>query len=100
MSSAGKLARERTYRRDGGRCVLCGERSVLTVHHIRPRVLNGPSHSNNLITVCRSCHNSIEAGPRLVALLPAYIIWLIVGPLLRFARFLAPFRWRLKSRSQ
>ena len=55
--------------RDGLECRFCGksqERHIsehghaLHVHHIIPRSVEGSDHPENLITVCRSCHTTIE----------------------------------------
>jgi len=54
--------------RDQRVCQICGaelEAVGLDVHHVNPRQMGGsPSknHPGNLITVCRTCHNKIEAG--------------------------------------
>lgn len=47
--------------RDGCRCKECGKSgSVLEVHHIKPRRLNGSNTLDNLITLCRECHQKTE----------------------------------------
>jgi len=48
-------------RRDNHTCQLCGKQQWnLDVHHIIPERLGGPSEDWNLITLCRSCHSSID----------------------------------------
>ena len=50
--------KERIKKRDNRRCVLCGFRRPLEVHHI-----NGIKRDNkkkNLVTLCRTCHLKIE----------------------------------------
>ena len=47
--------------RDGCRCRECGKKStILEVHHIRPRRLNGSNTLDNLITLCGKCHDRTE----------------------------------------
>lgn len=74
-----------------GRCVVCGEASGLSVHHIRPRVLGGNHRPANLVTLCTTCHEGIESRAELVARL---LVWLTYGPALQLARIVAPLRWR------
>ena len=45
--------------RDGCKCKECSKsNTVLEVHHIKPRRLNGSN--NNLITLCNNCHQKTE----------------------------------------
>lgn len=47
--------------RDGCKCMECGKAdTVLEVHHIKPRRLNGSNTTDNLITLCRKCHQKTE----------------------------------------
>ena len=47
--------------RDGCKCMECGKsNTVLEVHHIRPRRLNGSNTLDNLITLCGKCHQKTE----------------------------------------
>lgn len=47
--------------RDGYKCKECGKsNTVLEVHHIKPRRLNGSTTSDNLITLCSKCHQKTE----------------------------------------
>ena len=48
--------------RDGYRCYVCGKETNLHVHHIIPRDEGGPHIPENLITLCGSCHKSVESG--------------------------------------
>ena len=48
--------------RDGCKCMECGKsNTVLEVHHIKPRRLNGSSTLGNLITLCSKCHQKTES---------------------------------------
>lgn len=47
--------------RDSCKCMECGKsNTVLEVHHIKPRRLNGSNTLNNLITLCSKCHQKTE----------------------------------------
>ena len=43
-----------------GKCELCGTTMFLTCHHIIPREDGGLNDLENLIALCRSCHDEIE----------------------------------------
>ncbi len=80
---------ERRYaiiRRDGGRCILCGRRKRLTLHHLRPRHIGGRDTAGNLITVCTRCHATIHDR---ALWLSAWICWFYSLCLLH-----RPRRWR------
>ena len=53
-------------KRDEYRCRICGRRAEryvdieLHVHHIRPHAVGGPTHPDNLITLCHTCHNGLD----------------------------------------
>lgn len=50
-------------KRDGNKCILCNKRpriTPLTVHHIIARRLGGSNHEENLVTLCRECHDEVE----------------------------------------
>lgn len=51
-------------RRDGWRCVRCGARTRLTVHHIRKRSQGGSSSRDNLVVLCVACNLWVEDNPR------------------------------------
>jgi hypothetical protein len=50
--------RNKVMSRDGYKCTKCGGKEHLNVHHIRPIYLEGTDDINNLITLCRDCHQS------------------------------------------
>ena len=62
ISSAVK---ERVYERDHGRCVWCNRRGLPEAHFI-PRSLSGLGCEENILTLCRACHDrydhSLERG--------------------------------------
>lgn len=59
---------ERIRKRDKWTCQLCGKDHSIDVHHIIPRSCfpNGDADNSddNLITVCYSCHASVESKTR------------------------------------
>lgn len=55
--------RERILRRDGYRCVYCGEvlpAASLTLDHVQPRMRGGDQSEGNLVAACRPCN--VEKG--------------------------------------
>jgi len=50
--------------RDGYRCVKCGQKDDLHVHHIRPRRHGGGHQMENLQTLCFRCHMTMTAWGR------------------------------------
>lgn len=56
--------RRRVLKRDGGKCQMpsCGSRKRLNVHHIQPwsKASSLRFDENNLIVLCRKCHDSIK----------------------------------------
>jgi hypothetical protein len=56
--------RERIFRRDGHRCVYCGQllpSAELTLDHVQPRMRGGDHSDGNLVTCCRAC-NAAKGG--------------------------------------
>lgn len=56
--------RERIFRRDGYRCLYCGNTfpaAELTLDHVEPRLKGGDSSAGNLVTCCRAC-NIVKGG--------------------------------------
>ena len=52
-----KTLKNKILKRDGYKCVKCGNTNNLQVHHIKPRSKFGVNLENNLITLCDNCHN-------------------------------------------
>lgn len=58
--------RMNVIKRDAYRCKVCGRRPEhhvdieLNVHHIRPHAKRGPTHEDNLITLCDTCHRGLD----------------------------------------
>jgi 5-methylcytosine-specific restriction endonuclease McrA len=48
-------------RRDQGRCVRCGAKDALTVHHLDGNTRNNAN--DNLVTLCIGCHNEVQGEP-------------------------------------
>jgi hypothetical protein len=51
------VIRNDVIERDGGKCVICGSKEILEVHHIRPIKSKGNNTMENLQTLCEDCHN-------------------------------------------
>jgi ATP-dependent DNA helicase RecQ len=54
--------RNQVLRRDGWRCQSCGTMTNLEVHHKEFRSHFGDDSSQNLITLCTTCHASVHHG--------------------------------------
>ncbi|MXY56368.1 MAG: HNH endonuclease [Gammaproteobacteria bacterium] len=59
--------KKRVFARDGDVCQMCGnapakedELSLLQAHHIKPFGKGGPTAEDNLITLCRGCHEGLD----------------------------------------
>jgi len=70
QSMGWEATRSRVLDRDGHACRFCGisndehkdeYRRELSAHHIIPDRDGGPDHPDNLITVCESCHRTLES---------------------------------------
>jgi len=61
-------ARTAVLKRDGYRCVNCGQTGTeLHVHHIIPRSEGGTNDLSNLVTLCAKCHSIQDAkGHKLI----------------------------------
>jgi len=54
------IIRSQVYRRDGYRCVMCGNRGKLHAHHIIPVRISRNNSLSNLVSVCDKCHRKLE----------------------------------------
>jgi hypothetical protein len=43
-------------------CQLCGSKLEVTLHHLIPRQMGGATEEENLLSVCRPCHDAIHSG--------------------------------------
>ena len=53
------MKREDVFRRDGYRCVYCGEEfpvEELTVDHVQPKARGGDNSAGNVVTACGGCN--------------------------------------------
>lgn len=51
------LSRQNVFRRDGNKCVYCGNRDDLTLDHVYPKSKGGKTNWDNLVTACRRCNS-------------------------------------------
>ena len=57
--------RVKVLERDDNTCCHCGhqgESNYMDVHHIIPVREHGPSTEDNMLTLCRKCHNQADRG--------------------------------------
>ena len=57
-----KKVKDRVYQRDDGCCVWCGKPGIPEAHFI-PRSLGGLGIEQNILTLCRSCHDRYDRSP-------------------------------------
>ncbi|MGA4533244.1 HNH endonuclease signature motif containing protein [Ectopseudomonas chengduensis] len=43
-------------------CSCCGSKTDITLHHLIPREMGGATEEDNLLAVCRPCHDAIHSG--------------------------------------
>ncbi len=55
-----KTVKEKVYERDCGLCVLCGKPGIPEAHYI-PRSKGGLGIEQNIVTLCRPCHNQMDS---------------------------------------
>jgi 5-methylcytosine-specific restriction endonuclease McrA len=61
MRRINRYVRLGALKRDGHQCFLCHADRDLSVHHRIPRHLSRDDSPGNLVTLCRQCHDTIEA---------------------------------------
>ena len=54
-----KKTKQRVYERDGGRCIFCGAPGLPEAHFIS-RAHGGLGIEENILTVCRKCHDRLD----------------------------------------
>lgn len=55
--------KQTVYNRDSGRCVYCGRPGLPEAHYI-PRSKGGLGVQENVLTLCRPCHDRFDNGDR------------------------------------
>lgn len=56
-----KDVKQRVYERDKGRCIFCGAPG-LSEAHVISRAHGGMGIEQNIVTVCRNCHERMDNG--------------------------------------
>jgi 5-methylcytosine-specific restriction endonuclease McrA len=59
-STSYRVICKKVFARDGWRCQNCGSSSNLQIHHIIRRSSLGHDSEQNLITLCKNCHEKIH----------------------------------------
>ena len=62
LGDISEKTREIVLDRDNHQCRVCGAKNPLHIHHIIKRRYGGDHSAENLITLCASCHRTIETG--------------------------------------
>lgn len=57
-SDAKKMWRDAIKERDNHQCVYCQSSNNLTIDHVRPKKMGGPTTANNCVTACRACNQA------------------------------------------
>lgn len=52
--------RKEIFRRDDNRCLGCGQGEKLEIHHIIPLKYGGSDDPDNILTLCKKCHENSE----------------------------------------
>lgn len=58
-----EITRLAVARRDGGKCVICGNPNAEPNAHIVPRSRGGLGVPENIITLCADCHYKFDQTP-------------------------------------
>ena len=75
MAAISKDIRTLTLTRDGFVCQKCSTKgsddNPLTIHHIKPKHLDGKNDLDNLVTLCQKCHRMYH----MIYGADAYVAW-------------------------
>lgn len=57
-----KAVKDAVWERDGQRCIICGSRYAFPDSHFVRRSHGGLGIEENIVTMCRLCHDSYDKG--------------------------------------
>jgi hypothetical protein len=60
--AARRPGRSARVRQKGAGCAICDSKTEVTLHHLIPREMGGATEEENLLPVCRPCHDAIHNG--------------------------------------
>lgn len=58
-----KKVKDTVWERDGQRCILCGDPQAMPNAHYIGRSQGGLGIEQNVVTLCRQCHNDYDNSP-------------------------------------
>lgn len=58
-----KVVKDAVWERDGHRCILCGNPQAMPNAHFIARSQGGLGIEQNIVTLCRQCHNDYDNSP-------------------------------------
>lgn len=59
-----KAVKDRVWERDGHECVICGSRYAFPEAHFISRAQGGLGVEENILTLCRNCHDRYDNSPQ------------------------------------
>jgi 5-methylcytosine-specific restriction endonuclease McrA len=86
VSEIHKYLKLRVLERDKYTCVICGRHAKdvrMTIDHIIPLSMGGPTHDENLQTMCMPCNHAKEALMRKITPIPSKSLVNKLSPTLR-----------------
>lgn len=61
---ANKTEKREIFSKRGATCHICKGSKDITMHHLLPRAFGGGTEIDNLIPLCRDCHDEVHGDPK------------------------------------